>query len=198
MRKANLNYKRPKKKRSTLPSHLAGGENLVQRTRPTGPGKHLACDVTAIAAENRKFLYFAIVLDTFTREIVGWAISNRNDTKLTKEALEMAWLNSNLAQNWIHHSDRGANYTSHDYLKLIQKLGGKPSFSDPGKPTQNAYAESFFKTFKLEEGGLDTYSDIDDATNAIEKYLQLYHNERLHSALGMTTPRLFKEEYNSI
>jgi len=194
MKRFGLVQKRRSRRGCTVPSRFGGGANLVQNLRLSGPCQMWASDVTAVRLEGRKMAYVAVVLDVFTREAVGFALSMKNDTGLTIAALEMAYLNEKPAPGWVHHSDRGANYTSHDYLSWVVKRGGISSFSEPGKPTQNAFAESFFKSFKTEEGGLDIYSDIEDATTATENYMKLYNNERLHSAIGMKAPMTFKKE----
>lgn len=186
--------RRPKSPR--LPVRFAGGANLVKDKRPERQGQILAFDVTAVRLYGSRWAYFAAALDVFTRELVGYAVSCRNDTELVRRALESAALNSNLQPGWIHHSDRGASYTSHAYLAHIESLEGIASFSDPGRPTQNAFIESFFKSFKVEEGGLDIYSDLEDAERAVKAYVELYNTERIHSSIGMKPPSTYRQENN--
>lgn len=169
---------------------------MVKDKRPVREGQILAFDVTAVRLYGSRWAYFAAALDMFTRELVGYAVSGRNDTELVRRALESAALNSNLQPGWMHHSDRGASYTSHAYLAQIESLKGIASFSDPGRPTQNAFIESFFKSFKAEEGGLDIYTDLQDAERAVTAYVALYNTERIHSSIGMKPPTTFRQENN--
>jgi putative transposase len=100
-----------RKKISTIPSRFQGGANLVRGLVPSRAGEVLAADVTAFALAGSRWGYLAVVLDTFTRQVVGWSVSRTNDTSLTRESLLMAL--GRVSPGWIHHSDRGANYTSH-------------------------------------------------------------------------------------
>jgi transposase InsO family protein len=195
MRRHVMGAKRPSKT-PRLPVRFAGGANLVKDKRPEREGQILAFDVTAVRLYGSRWAYFAAALDMFTRELVGYAVSGRNDTELVRQALESAVLNSNLQPGWMHHSDRGASYTSHAYLAHIESLKGIASFSDPGRPTQNAFIESFFKSFKAEEGGLDIYTDLEDAKRAVTAYVALYNTERIHSSIGMKPPSTFRQENN--
>ena len=185
------------KRRRRHPRRLAvfgGGANLVKANLPSAEGQILASDVTAVRLYGSKHAYFAAIIDLFTREIVGYCVSDRNDTALASQALAQAALMANLKPGWIHHSDRGAAYTSHLYLGQVSRLDGSSSFSDPGCPTQNAFIESFFNSFKREEGGLDVYTDLADATRAIDDYVSTYNTERLHSRIGNKPPATFRQE----
>jgi putative transposase len=195
MKRYFLAQKPRKRKVHRLPLRYAGGQNLVRGVPVVSPGQVVAFDVTELRLARTNRAYFAAAIDVFTREIIGYALSMRNDTSLTLNALHHARLSGNLKQGWIHHSDRGANYTSHSYLKAVEQHGGHSSFSDPGKPTQNAFIESFFKSFKTEEGGLDTYNDLNDATTAVTDYIETYNNRRLHSSIGMQPPTTYRKEF---
>jgi putative transposase len=133
-------------------------------------------------------------MDIFTRQVLGWAVSGRNDTALTKAALSMLLTTRELKPGWVHHSDRGSNYVAGAYQELVEDFQGMSSFSDPACPTQNAYAESFFKTFKLEEADPQIYCDVYETQDACRRYLDLYNQERLHSALAMKSPDQYYTE----
>lgn len=194
MRRHGLQAAGRRKVRTTHPV-LVHGENLLGAAELSAPGQALIADVTCFALEGSRWGYAAVVLDAFTRQVVGWSVSSRNDTDLTLEALEMALAKGPLAQGWLHHSDRGSNYASHAYRGLVESSGGRCSYSAAGRPTQNARMESFFRTFKLEEAGLATYVDLADATSAFASYFTLYNSERLHSALNNVSPDQFLENY---
>lgn len=196
MRRHRLSSNRPRRRRSsTIPGVWKGGANLLKGRVPSRAGEVLAADVTAIPLAGGRRGYLAVVLDSFTRQVVGWAVSARNDTKLTRDGLLMALGQTYVLPDWIHHSDRGSNYVSHDYRDLVIRHGGTPSYSDPARPTQNARVESFFKTFKLEEAGYDLYADLEEAREAFADYFKLYNSQRLHSSLGMKTPDQFSKEH---
>lgn len=195
MRRHGLSkQRRPARKRTTFASFVPPGANLLPGLTLLGPGRVFASDVTFVRLCARRWAYVAIVLDIFTRQVAGWAVSARNDTALTKEALNSMLMTRKLKSGWVHHSDRGSNYVAESFQKLVSSHHGISSFSDPASPTQNAFAESFFKTFKQEEAGREIYTDLDDLHTACKNYFQLYNANRLHSALGMKTPDQFFEE----
>lgn len=196
MRRHRLSSNRPRRRRSsTIPGVWKGGANLLKGWAPRRAGEVLAADVTAVPLAGGRWGFLAVVLDSFTRQVVGWSVSARNDTGLTRDCLLMALGTVQVKRGWIHHSDRGSNYVSHDYRDLVIRHGGAPSYSDPARPTQNARVESFFKTFKLEEGGCDAYGDLEEAREAFAGYFKLYNSQRLHSSLGMKTPDQFSKEH---
>lgn len=196
MRRHRLSGNRPRRRHSsTIPGVWKGGANLLKGWEPSRAGEVLAADVTAVPLIAGRWGYLAVVLDSFTRQVVGWAVSARNDTRLTRDCLLMALGTVRVSPGWIHHSDRGSNYVSHDYRDLVIRHGGAPSYSDPARPTQNARVESFFKSFKLEEGGCDLYGDLEEARDAFADYFKLYNSQRLHSSLGMKTPDQFSKEH---
>jgi transposase InsO family protein len=187
--------KRRRKPRTTHPGKLQGGANLLNRFALQRPGQVLVADVTCFRLHRPRWAYLAVVLDAFTRQLLGWAVSHRNDTHLTKAALVKVLSDPSMAPSWIHHSDRGSNYVSSGYVRLVESCGGTCSYSDPGCPTQNAKAESFMKTFKLEEAGREVYESLEDARASFTRYFDLYNQERLHSSIGMKAPDQFKEEF---
>lgn len=195
MRRYGLNKRRrPAKKRTTFACYVPPNANLLPGLAVLGPGRVFASDVTFVRLGARRWAYVALVLDIFTRQVAGWAVSARNDTSLTKDALSSMLTSRALKPGWVHHSDRGANYVAGAYRSLVSSFKGISSFSDPASPTQNAFVESFFKTFKLEEAGCEIYTDLDDLRAACKSYFQLYNAQRLHSSLGMKTPDQFYQE----
>jgi putative transposase len=176
-------------------AYVPSDANLLPFLEVRGPARAFASDVTYIRVQGGRWAYLAVVLDIFTRQVVGWAISGRNDTELTKAALTMMLTSRDVIPGWVHHSDRGSNYAAGTFQELVETFDGLCSFSDPASPIQNAYVESFFKTFKLEEANSQIYTDVKDVQLATGRYLTLYNTERLHSSLGMKSPDQFYAEF---
>lgn len=193
----------PASEPSPIPN-LLQDENLV----PTVPGQVWQADLTYIQL-GADFIYLAALIDGFSRRCVGWALSRKPDQQLSLAALKMALedhhtrlglnptpisLNS---QKLIHHSDQGVQYTADAYLDLLLQNHIRPSLSRRGRPTDNAKAESFFKTFKYEEVNLKEYETIEEARNNIQHFIeQVYNAKRLHSALGYLPPQEFEMQYH--
>ena len=141
------------------------------------------------------FIYLAVILDVFSRKAIGYAISREINTDLTLEALQMAIFTRNPPPGCIHHSDRGVQYASQDYVKELKFHQFQISMSRKGNPYDNAYAESFFKTLKSEEVHLWEYRTIEDVQNRIPYFIDdVYNHKRLHSAIGYRPP----DEYERI
>lgn len=135
------------------------------------------------------FIYLAVILDVFSRKAVGYAISRNIDTALTLEALRMAIHDRKPGPGCIHHSDRGIQYASKDYVKELEFNNFQISMSRKGNPYDNAYAESFFKTLKSEEIWLWEYRTIEDVQRRIPYFIEdVYNQKRLHSSLGYRPP----------
>ncbi|HEY3781546.1 MAG TPA: IS3 family transposase [Fimbriimonadaceae bacterium] len=199
MKRNELYARRRRSKHHAKPAaEVPPNANLLPYLHVAGPGRVFAADVTFIRLLGGCFCYVASVLDVFTRQIVGWAISSRNDTLLTKDALTALLISRSLKPCWVHHSDRGSNYTADAFQELVASCNGLLSYSDKGSPTQNAYIESFFKTFKLEEAGYEPYSNIQEAKLCVDIYLHIYNQERLHSSLGYKSPDQFYREAVSV
>jgi transposase InsO family protein len=150
-------------------------------------------DVTYIAVPNG-FAYLACVLDVYLRKIVGWAMSRRIDARLTL-ALERALASRTPEPGWIHHSDRGSQYLSDDYVEVVARNGGRVSCSDKACPEDDAFMESFFKTLKAEEVWLEDYESPDHADESVRKFIVYYNSERMHSSLGYLSPERFEQSY---
>lgn len=167
--------------------------NLTRNLAVTGPNQAWAADITYIGIRNA-FVYLAVILDLFARRAVGYALSRNIDTALCLEALQMAIAHRNPPQGVIHHSDRGVQYASHDYIEILNKHGFQISMSRKGNPYDNAAAESFFKTVKVEEVYLWEYRTFEDVQNRLSFFLQeVYNRKRLHSSLGYRPPVEFEE-----
>ncbi len=143
------------------------------------------------------FVYLAVVLDAFSRKIVGWALAGHLEASLAIEALDRALAARDLApMSLIHHSDRGVQYTSIVYLARLNERNIAVGMSRPANPYDNAKAESFMKTLKQEEVNARTYADIDDACRKISAFIEgVYNKKRLHSALSYKPPVEFEAEF---
>jgi transposase InsO family protein len=152
----------------------------VKLLRPTLPYVRLA----------EAFVYLAVVLDAFSRRVVGWALADHLEASLAIEALDMALsLRDPAPMSLIHHSDRGVQYASNAYLARLNERKIAVSMSRPANPYDNAKAESFMKTLKQEEVYARTYIDIADARRQIGAFIDtVYNAKRLHSALGYKPP----------
>jgi putative transposase len=169
--------------------------NLLQNLAVTGPNQVWAADITYIGIRNA-FVYLAVILDLFARRVVGYAISRNIDSALCLEALEMAITNRNPQIGVIHHSDRGVQYAAGQYTGTLMKHGFRISMSRKGNPYDNAAAESFFKTLKIEEVYLWEYRTLEDVQNRLPFFIQeVYNRKRLHSSLGYRPPVEFEEMF---
>jgi putative transposase len=189
----------PASQPSQIPN-LLRDENIVVTT----PNQVWQADLTYITL-GASFIYLAAVIDGFTRKCLGWALSKKADQQLSLAALKMALEQYNPSleqlntknQKLIHHSDQGVQYTADVYIDLLLQNHIRPSLSRRGRPTDNAKAESFFKTFKYEEVYLKEYDSIEDAQNNIEHFIErVYNTKRLHSALGYLSPNDFELQYH--
>jgi putative transposase len=139
------------------------------------------------------WLYLACVLDLYSRRIVGWAMSERNDRHLAIAALGMAYFQRRPPRGLVHHSDRGSVYCSHDYQKLVQQYGMVCSMSRKGDCYDNAPMESWFKTLKVERVNLQRYATRAQARSDVFSYIEAFYNpRRRHSSLGYVSPREFE------
>ena len=139
------------------------------------------------------FLYLAVVLDLFSRRVIGWALSEQIDAELTLAGLRMALGERGAVKGCIHHSDRGVQYACHAYVEELEAAGMRISMARKGNPYDNAVAESFMKTLKYEEVYLWDYQSLEDVKRRVPYFLQeVYNHKRLHSALGYVTPEEFE------
>ena len=135
------------------------------------------------------FVYLAVILDAFSRKAIGYALSQRLDTGLTLSALKMAISDRHPPPGCIHHSDRGVQYASHEYVKELTFYNFQISMSRKANPYENAHAESFIKTVKSEEVSLWEYRTMEDVLERIPYFIEdVYNKKRLHSSLGYRPP----------
>ena len=139
------------------------------------------------------FVYLACVLDGFSRRVIGWHLAKDIDTRLTLMALNKAIAARRPRAGLIHHSDRGVQYASSEYVARLSEIGACPSMSKAGCPYDNAKAESFFKTLKKEEVYLSQYHNLEEARTNLGAFLDdVYNVKRLHSSLGYLPPTEFE------
>ena len=150
-------------------------------------------DITYIRLP-RGFAYLAVVLDAFSRKVVGWHMSLNIDSELVLEALRSALAGRQPAEGWIHHSDQGIQYACNGYVDAVLGAGGRPSMSSKANPYDNAKAESFFASLKKEHVHVQEYDSFQEAQTQIAAYIDNYYNcRRLHSKLGYTSPNEFEQ-----
>jgi len=187
---------RPRKKKwidTTNSNHgLRIYPNLIKGITLTDLNQLWVADITYIRILTC-FVYLAVLLDAFSRKAVGYSLSKRLDTGLTLGALKMAISERQPAPGCIHHSDRGVQYASGDYVKELTFYGFQISMSRKGNPYDNAYAESFIKTLKSEEVHLWEYRTMGDVQKRIPYFIEdVYNQKRLHSSLGYVPPCEFE------
>ena len=168
--------------------------NLTRGRIPTGLDQIWVADITYVRLAGQ-FVYLAVVLDAFSRRVIGWALADHLEASLAIEALDMALSARNPEPGLIHHSDRGVQYACADYCDKLAARGVVISMSRAGNPYDNAKAERFMRTLKEEEVNGKTYASIDDARTHIGAFLEnVYNRARLHSALGYKPPAEFEAE----
>ena len=166
--------------------------NLAGSMILTGVDQLWVADITYIRLEE-EFVYLAVILDAYSRRVIGWHLSDGLDDSLTQTALRMALGQREVRPGLVHHSDRGVQYASGDYTDLLKANGIDISMSRKASPWENAACESFMKTLKCEEVYRTEYRNVTDARARIGEFLEKVYNEkRLHSALDYRSPVQFE------
>jgi transposase InsO family protein len=171
--------------------------NLASRMTLTGKNQLWVADITSIRLK-AEFVYLAVILDAFSRKVVGWALDKTLATRLPLAALQPALTARQPSPGVVHHSDRGIQYASTAYVAMLRQHQMIPSMSRPANPYDNASGESFLKTLKREEIYATQYRDLWDLRSHIEIFIEQYDNrKRLHSALGYRPPEEFEHSMGS-
>jgi transposase InsO family protein len=166
--------------------------NLAREMTLTGLDQLWVADITYIRLR-AEFVYLAVILDAYSRRVIGWALGRTLEDTLTLRALRMALDQRRPAPGLVHHSDRGVQYASSEYTDLLRAHEITISMSRKANPYDNAKAESFMKTLKYEEVFREDYRDLSEAHAGIGRFLeQIYNQKRLHSALGYRPPAEFE------
>ncbi len=167
--------------------------NLPRRLKVSGPDQLWIADITYVRLR-KEFVYLAVILDGYSRRVVGWSLDRTLRARLPLNALEQAILSRQPPPDLVHHSDRGVQYACADYVRMLRDHQIIPSMSRPGNPYDNATCESFLKTLKREEIYANNYQDLEHARECIGAFIERYYNRtRLHSALGYRSPAEFEE-----
>jgi putative transposase len=169
--------------------------NRLRSLQPTAPDQIWVADITYVRLR-QGFVYLAVILDAFSRKIVGWAMAQTLEAVLAVEALQRALADRRPPPGLIHHSDQGSQYACHHYRDLLEQHGLQASMSRPGNPYDNAKAESFMATLKREQIDGRAYRDLPHAIADIGCFLdEVYNRQRLHSALGYRSPEQFEADH---
>ena len=168
--------------------------NLASRMKLTGMDQLWIADITYIRLK-AEFVYLAVILDAFSRKVVGWALDRTLASRLTITALEHAIAERRPRPGLVHHSDRGLQYARGEYVAILEKYRMVPSMSRPANPYDNASCESFMKTLKREEIYANRYDHLEHLRTNIAEFIEQYYNrQRLHSALGYRSPEEFERQ----
>ena len=167
--------------------------NLASRLKLTGINQLWVADITYIRLK-AEFVYLAVILDGYSRRVVGWALERTLASRLAVAALEQAISQRQPPPGLVHHSDRGVQYASGEYVRVLLKHQMTPSMSRPANPYDNATCESFIKTLKREEIYANEYLNLAHLRENVQEFIERYYNRcRLHSALGYRPPEEFEQ-----
>jgi transposase InsO family protein len=196
MKLAGVSAKQKRKFKVTTDSkhNLPVAPNLLNREFEVAvPDQAYVSDITYIWT-SEGWLYLAIVLDLFSRHVVGWSLNSRMSRRLIMDALQMAIWRRRPASGLLFHSDRGSQYCSADFQKMLKKHKMISSMSRKGNCWDNAVAESFFGSLKTERVFFSNYTTRDEARKDIVDYIEMFYNSRRrHSYLGYISPKEFEK-----
>jgi len=167
--------------------------NLVESMEVTAINQLWVADITYIRLRC-EFVFLAVVLDAFSRKVIGWELGRTLQTRLALAALEAAIASRHPQPGLVHHSDRGTQYASNEYVQRLEACGAHLSMSRPASPWENGKCESFIKTLKREEIDARRYAGFTELQEHVEEFIgQIYNKVRLHSALGYRSPEEFEQ-----
>lgn len=172
--------------------YSASGNQLAHADSPDRTGVQWAGDFTYIKTATG-WLYHAVVMDLYSRKIVGWSFSRQRNAALTKSALRMALSRQSVSSGCIFHSDQGIEYAAHEYRELVEQAGMTRSMSRKGNPLDNAVVESFFHSLKAELIHQHSFQHPIEATAHIIEYIGFYNRERLHSGIEYQSPENYEK-----
>lgn len=173
--------------------YASTGNQLAKEPPPSAPGEQWAGDYTYIKT-GQGWFYHAVIIDLFSRKVVGWAFSRKRNAELTKRALRMALQRQTPKAGCVFHSDQGIEYAAHEYREMAEAAGMRRSMSRKGNPLDNAYVESFFHTMKAELIHQKMFETDIEAVAHIVEFTEFYNKERLHSALDYQSPEAYERE----
>jgi len=187
------------KYRARIESKTNVSDNLLGRQfEASAPNRKWVSDITYIKV-GRIWLYLAVVLDLFSRKVIGWALDTHMREALILEAFTMAVSRRDIQDNVLLHSDRGVQYRGHEYQAALEESGILCSMSRKGNCWDNAVMESFFSRLKVELIYAENYTHVEDARAGIFEYIELFYNRvRRHSAIGYTSPAGYEQRFENL
>jgi putative transposase len=199
MERLKLKPRYPKRFKSTTDSNhaLAIAPNILNRQfSPDKPSEIWTTDITYVWTLEG-WIYVAVVIDLYSRQVVGWAIDDNMKTSMCINALQMAYWRKKPANGLIHHSDRGSQYASHCYREQLSTMGMIQSMSRKGNCWDNSPTERFFRSLKSEYLNYERFRSKAMAKLSVLDYIAFYNGQRMHSTLGYKTPVNFEHEFYS-